>query len=138
LALAGGYAWAARPDTYRDAVVESLNQRHVVYAALEVREICLPDPQCIIGDGARTYAAVVVHGRGASYGLIACYDRRGDCYLDIASLGIWRAPLRDLRGVRFLPKSLARLLERAAAWLRGSAGRVYSTPAGQPPRLRGP
>jgi hypothetical protein len=80
----------------------------------------------MVGDGARTYASVVVHGGGASYGLITCYDRRGDCYFDIASLGIWRAPLRDLRGVRLLPKPLARLFERAVAWLRGWTGREHS------------
>ena len=58
-----------RPDTYRDAVREALDQRHIAYTGLEVREICLPDPHCIIiGDGTHTYAAVVVHGNIASAG----------------------------------------------------------------------
>jgi hypothetical protein len=119
VALAGVYARAVRPNTYHDAVSEALDQRHVAYTGLEVREICLPDPHCIIGDGTRTFAAVVVRGGVASSGQITCYDRRGDCYLDLAALGIHRASLRDLRGVRWMPKPVARIWERGAAWLRG-------------------
>jgi hypothetical protein len=91
-----------------------------VYSGLEVREVCLPDPQCIVGDGARTYAAVVVHGDGTSRGLITCHDRGGDCYLDIASLRIWRAPLRDLRGVRFAPRQVVREIAQFVGWLRAA------------------
>jgi len=59
VALAGMYAWAVRPERYGDAVSEALAQRHIAYTGLEVREICLPDPHCIInGDGTRTYAAI--------------------------------------------------------------------------------
>src|SRR4051812_16609622 len=119
LALSIGVQWAERPESYHDAVKEALDQRHFAYTGLEVREICLPDPQCFIGDGTRTFAAVVVHGGATNNGQITCYDRHGDCYLDLAALGIHRAPLNDLRGVRLLPKPLARVWERGAAWMRG-------------------
>jgi hypothetical protein len=119
LALTGVYAWAERPDSYRDAVREALDRRNIAYTALEMRTICLPDPACIIGDGTRTFVAVMVHGSAASAGQITCYDRRGDCYLDLPSLDIQHAPLRDLRGVRLLPKPLAYVWERGAAWMRG-------------------
>jgi hypothetical protein len=117
LALTGVYVWTVRPDTYHDAVREALDRRHVAYTGLEVRAICLPDPDCIIGDGTRTFAAVVVHGNTASSGQITCYDRRGDCYLDLPSLGIQRAPLRDLRGVRWMPKQVVREVARMVGWL---------------------
>ena len=126
LALAGGYAWAVRPDTYHAAVREALEQRHVAYIGLEVREICLPDPDCIISDGTRTFATVVVHGSTASSGQITCYDRRGDCYLDLAALGIQRAPLRDLRGVRWMPKQVVREIARIVGWLRAVVRREQS------------
>jgi len=119
LAVAGAFAWASRPYTYRDAVSEALDRRRVAYTGLEVLEICLPDPHCLIGDGTRTFAAVVVYGGTTSHGQITCYDRRGDCYLDLPAWDIQRIPLRDLRGVRLLPRTLARLWERSAAWLRG-------------------
>jgi hypothetical protein len=120
LALTGAYAWEVRPDTYQDAVRQVLEQQHIAYTELEVRGICLPDPKCIINsNGTRTYATVAVRGSVVSSGHITCYDRRGDCYLDLPSLGIQRAPLRDLRGVRLLPKPLAQVWERGAAWVRG-------------------
>ena len=123
LGLAGGYAWAARPETYRDAVVEALDQRHVAYSGLEVREVCLPDPQCIVGDGTPTYAAVLVRGGSASYGLITCYDRHSDCYLDLVALGIHRVPLRDLRGIRFAPRQVVREIAQIVGWLRAAVRR---------------
>jgi hypothetical protein len=119
LALGVGVQSELRPESYRDAVREALDRRHISYTGLDVREICLPDPSCVIRDGTRTFAAVVVHHGTASSGLITCYDRRGDCYLDLPSQGIWRVPLNDLRGVRVLPKPLARMWEFGAAWLRG-------------------
>jgi hypothetical protein len=122
--LTGGYAWALRPDTYHDAVRVALDQRQIAYTGLEVREICLPDPGCIIGDGTRTFVAVVLHGSAASAGQITCYDRRGDCYVDLPSLDIHRAPLRDLRGVRWMPKQVVREIARIAGWLRAAIRRV--------------
>jgi hypothetical protein len=119
LTLGIGVQWAARPESYHDAVREALDQRHIAYTGLEVREICLPDPSCVIRDGTRTFAAVMIHSGTASTGQISCYDRRGDCYLDLLELGIRRAPLNDLRGVRMLPKPLARVWEFGAVWLRG-------------------
>jgi hypothetical protein len=62
---------------------------------------------------------VIVHRDAASYGQITCYDRRGGCYLDLEALGVRRAPLRDLRGIRLLPKPLARAAEQIVARLRG-------------------
>jgi hypothetical protein len=117
LALTGVYVWTVRPGTYHDAVREALDRRHVAYTGLEVRVICLPDPDCIISDGTRTFAAVVVHGTGASAGQVTCYDRRGDCYLDLPPLNIQRAPLRDLRGVRWMPKQVVREVARMVGWL---------------------
>jgi hypothetical protein len=124
VALIGVYAWAVRPDSYQDAVIEALDQRHTAYTGLEVREICLPDPHCIIGDGTRTFAAVVVHGNTTSSGQITCYDQRVDCYLDLSSLGIQRAPLRDLRGVRWMPKQVVREVARFVGWLRAMVRRA--------------
>jgi hypothetical protein len=120
VALAGIYAWAVRPESYRDAVREALDRRQIAYTGLEIREICLPDPSCLIGDGTHTYAAVVVRGGGASSGLVTCYDRRGDCYLDVRSLGIHRAPLRDLRGTRWVPKRVVYEVARIVGWLRAA------------------
>jgi hypothetical protein len=59
-----------------------------------------------------------------SYGRVTCYDQRGDCYLDLATLGIVREPLHDLRGVRFLPKPLTRVAERILANMRATVRRV--------------
>ena len=124
VAFAGGYAWMVRPESYRDAVREVLDQHQIAYTGLEVREICLPDPHCIInGDGMHTFAAVVVHGSIASSGQITCYDRRGDCYLDLPSQGIHRAPLRDLRGVRWMPRQVVREIARIVGWLRAAVRR---------------
>jgi len=117
-ALAGGLQWSERPATYRDAVVELLDQRRIAHAGVEVREVCRPDPRCIVGDSRRTFATVVVYRAAASYGQITCYDRRGDCYLDLMALDIIHVPLRDLRGMRRLPKPLALLAEEIAARLR--------------------
>jgi hypothetical protein len=64
---AGGYAWATRPATYHDAILEVLDQQHIAYTGLDVREICLPDPHCIIGDGTRTFSTVVI-GRVTVHG----------------------------------------------------------------------
>jgi hypothetical protein len=117
LALTGVYARGVRPYTYDDAVREALDRRHIAYTALDIRAICLPDPDCIIGDGTRTFVAVVVHGSAARAGQITCCDRRGDCYLDLPSLDIQRAPLRDLRGVRWMPKQVVREVARIVGWL---------------------
>jgi hypothetical protein len=112
VALAGAYQLTTRPATYREAVIEALKGRQVAYLDVEVHEVCLPDPTCVITDPTRTFATVVVRRDRASYGRITCYDRSGDCYLDLAPMGIWRAPLRDLRGVRLLPKPLVRVTEQ--------------------------
>ncbi len=112
--LIGGLQWRPRPATYRAAVLELLAQREVAYATVQVREDCWPAQQCYVTEATTTAATVLVwrdHARAASYGQISCYDRRGDCYLDLAALGIARAPLRDLRGVRLLPKPLAEVVE---------------------------
>ena len=124
VALAGAYHWTPGPATYREAVIEALEGRQVAYTDVEVHEVCLPDPNCVITDPMRTFGTVVVRRDSASYGRISCDDRRGDCYLDLASLGIWRAPLRDLRGVRLLPKPLARVAEQIVARMRATIRRV--------------
>jgi hypothetical protein len=124
VALAGMYQWTTRPANYREAVVEALEGRQVADPDVEVHAICLPDPNCVISDPTRTFATVVVRHERASYGRITCYDRCGDCYLDLASMGIWRAPLRDLRGVRILPKPLARVTEQIVARMRATIRRV--------------
>jgi hypothetical protein len=54
----------------------------------------------------------VVHGGAARRSQLTCYDRRGDCYLDLPALGIQRMPLRDLRGVRWMPKLVVREIAR--------------------------
>jgi hypothetical protein len=118
VALAGGYQWAASPTTYREAAQEVLAQRQIAYIDLDVREICVPDPSCIIRDSTRTYHAVMVYRDTVSYGRVTCYDQGGDCYLDLATFGIVRAPLRDLRGVRMLPKPLVRVAQHILAHMR--------------------
>jgi hypothetical protein len=126
LALAGMYQWTRRPATYREALIEALEERQVAYTDAEVREVCLPDPNCVITDPTRTFAMVVVRRDRASYGRITCYDQCGDCYLDLAPMRIWRAPLRDLRGVRLLPKPLARAAEQIVARMRATIRRIQS------------
>jgi hypothetical protein len=122
--LAGGYQVAVSPATYRQAVIEVLAQRQIAYIDLDVREICIPDPSCIIRDSTRTYHAVKVYSDTVCSGRVTCYDQRGDCYLDLASLGIVRAPLRDLRGVRLLPKPLVQVAEHILAHIRAMLRRV--------------
>jgi hypothetical protein len=119
--LIGGQQWTTRPATYRAAVLELLTQREVTYATVQVREDCWPAQSCYVTEATTTVATVRVwrdHASYASYGQIRCYDRRGDCYLDVAALDIVRAPLRDLRGVRLLPKPLARVVEDMMTWVR--------------------
>ena len=125
----GVYAWVARPATYRDAVGEMLDRCQIAYTGLDVREICLPDPHCIISDCTRTFSTVVIalvktQGSAATSGQLTCYDRRGDCYLDVAALGIQRAPLRDLRGVRWLPRQVVQEIARITGWLRAAVERA--------------
>jgi hypothetical protein len=122
--LAAGYQVAASPATYDQAVTEVLVQRQIAYIDLDVREICVPDPTCIIRDSTRTYHAVIVYHDTVSHGRVTCYDQRGDCYLDLATLGIVREPLRDLRGVRVLPKPLVRVAEHILAHMRALGRRV--------------
>ena len=124
VSLAAGYQWAASPATYRAAVSEVLAQRQVSYTDLDIHEICLPDPSCIVRDSTRTYQAVTVYRDTVSYGQITCYDQGSDCYLDLATLGIVRVPLHDLRGVRMLPKPLVRVAEHILAHLRAIVERV--------------
>ena len=124
VALVGAYQWTTRPATYREAVIEALEGGQVAYPDVEVHEVCLPDPNCIITDPTHTFAMVLVRRDRASYGRITCYDRRGDCYLDLAPMGIWRAPLRDLRGVRRLPKPLVRVTEQIVARMQATIRRV--------------
>jgi hypothetical protein len=129
--LATAYEVAASPATYRQAVSEVLAQRQVAYTDLDVHEICLPDPHCFIGDSTRTFSTVVigrvtVYGAEVYHGQLTCYDRRGDCYLDLPALGIVREPLRDLRGVRVLPKPLVRLTEHILAHIRALVRRAQS------------
>ncbi|HJZ45762.1 MAG TPA: hypothetical protein VKE41_01310 [Roseiflexaceae bacterium] len=132
VALAGGYEWATRPATYHEAVLEALDGRHVAYTGVDVREVCLPDPSCTISDGTRTFATVVVHRDIASYGQITCYDRRGDCYLDLVALEVRRAPLCDLRGVRFAPRQVIYEIARIVGWLRAAAQRYQSSIVSEP------
>ena len=122
--LAVGYEFATRSATYGEAVTEVLAERQIAYTDLDVREICLPDPSCIIRDGTRTYHAVMVYHDTVSYGRVTCYDQRGDCYLDLVALGIVRAPLHDLRGVRVLPKPLMHVTYYILAYIRALARRV--------------
>jgi hypothetical protein len=124
VSLAAGYGLAARPATYRQAVAELLAQHQVIYTELDVRESCLPDPDCVLRYGTRTYLAVTVYRDTVSYGRITCSEQRGDCYLDLATLGIVREPLRDLRGVRMLPKQLMRVAEHLLAHVRALGRRV--------------
>ena len=126
LALGVAVQLAERPESYRDAVREALDQRQIIYTDLEVREVCLPDPHCIIGDGTRTFVTVLVQGGAVSAGQLTCYDRRGDCYLDLAGLGIRRAPLRDLRSVGWMPKQVVREVARIVGLLRGTVRRDQS------------
>jgi hypothetical protein len=119
--LVGGVQWTTRPATYRAAVLELLEERAVAYTAVQVREDCWPAQQCFVTAATHTVATVLVwrdHARAASYGQIRCYDRRGECCLDLAALGLVRARLRDQRGVRLLPKPLARVVEDILTWVR--------------------
>ena len=122
--LAAGYQWALSPATYRQAVIEILAQHQVAYTDLDVREICLPDPGCIIRDSTRTYLTVRVYRDTVNYGRLTCYDQRGDCYFDLVALDIVRMPLRDLRGVRLLPKPLVQVVEHILAHMRALARRI--------------
>jgi len=126
--IAAGYQLATRPATYREAVAEGLAQHEIVYTRLEIYEICLPDPSCILGDSSRTYQAVTVYRDTVSPGRVTCYDQRGDCYLDLVTLGIVRVPLHDLRGVRMLPKPLMRVAEHILAHVRALAPRATVSP----------
>ncbi len=119
IAIAGGLGWTMRPATYRDAVVAELNQLRIAHAEVELRAICVPDPACIITTSTKAFAVIVIHRDRASYGRVTCYDRGGDCYLDLLNLGIRNVALRDVRGVRVLPKRLAQLAEHIAARVRG-------------------
>jgi len=63
-----------------------------------------------------------VHGGDAGSGLIVCYDRRGDCYVDLPALNIWRAPLRALRAMYRLPRQVEQaFFARVVWWLRRAA-----------------
>jgi hypothetical protein len=113
----GGYQWKTCPATYREAVIEVLAHREITYTDLDIREQCVSHPHyrssCI-----RTYHAVRVYRDTLSSGWVTCHEQRGDCYLDLATLGIVREPLRDLRGVRMLPKPLVRVAEYILAHMR--------------------
>jgi hypothetical protein len=119
----GGYQRITRPATYREAVIEVLAQREITYTDLDIREHCLSHPH-YLSSCIRTYHAVIVYRDTLSSGRATCYDQHGDCYLDLATLGIVRAPLRDLRGVRMLPKLLVRVAEHILVHMRALARRI--------------
>src|SRR5262245_7702640 len=121
--VAAGYQVAASPATYREAVAEVLAQRQVAYAQLEIHEISPPDSNWIMRGSSLTYHAVMVYRDSVSYGRVTCYDEGSDCYLDLATLGIVRVPLLDLR-VRLLPKPLVRVAEHILAHVRAIIQRV--------------
>jgi len=105
-------------------VTEMLAQRQIAYTGLEIREICLPDPSCIVRDSTRTHLAVVVYRDTVSYDRATCYDQRGDCYLDLPTFEILSAQLRALRGQRLLPKPLVQAAEHILAYMRALVRRV--------------
>jgi hypothetical protein len=43
--------------------------------------------------------------------------------VELGALSIQRAPLRDLRGVRWMPKQVVREIARIAGWLRAAIQR---------------
>ena len=126
--LMGGYQWAIRPATYREAVIEVRAQRQIISTDLDVREHCVSHPH-YLSSCVRTYHAVLVYRDRRSYGRVSCYDQRGDCYLDLANLGIVRAPLCDLRGVRMLLQPLVRVAEHILAHIRALSGRIQRSAA---------
>lgn len=67
---------------------------------------------------------MIVYRDTVGYGRVTCYDQRGDCYLNLATLGIVRAPLRDMRGMRMLPKPLVRVTDYILAHLPALGRRV--------------
>jgi hypothetical protein len=73
LALGVAIQLAERPRSYRDAVSEALDQRQIAYTGLEVREICLPDPGCIIGDGTRAVPPALVKSPATTGAAIATW-----------------------------------------------------------------
>ena len=97
-----------------------LAQRQVAYTDLDVHEICLPDPSCVVRDSTQTYHAVMVYCDIVSYGQVTCYDQRG-LTQELMNARVWPAALEDARtnerhGFADLARLCAFLREQIVAW----------------------
>jgi hypothetical protein len=117
MTIAAVVGWAARPLTYREAVSMVLDQLHIAHTEVAVRAICQPDPACIVTTNTQTFIVSVMNDDQERDGRVACYDGGGDCYLYLRDLGVERVPLRDVLGVRLLPRWLGQRAEDLTAWM---------------------
>jgi hypothetical protein len=108
--------------TYREAVMQVLDQHAVPYADIRVSDSCPPMPQCReVGTGVdSTYTAEVVVDKAqpTTYGWIVCRHRRTDCVLTLAGLGLHSIPLAPLAQQQLWPEALKRPILAMEAWLR--------------------
>jgi len=112
---------AMPPRTYREAVMQMLDQHAVRYADIQVSDSCPPMPQCreVGSDVDSTYTAeVVVDKAHPRYGWIACRHRRTDCVLTLAALALHGIPLPPLAEEQRWPEALKWPLQALEAWLR--------------------
>jgi hypothetical protein len=110
---------AMPPRTYREAVMQVLDQHAVPYADIQVSDWCPPMPQCweVGSDVDSTYTAeVLVDKAQPRFGRIACRHRRTNCVLTLAALhGV---PLPPLAEEQLWPEAFKRPIQVMEAWLR--------------------
>ncbi len=89
---------AARPRTYEAAVMQVLDQRHIVYRAVQVHDACPPAAQWWGASraDASVHARVIVHAMQTTVGSIEYRHSERHCRLTLAAFELYAMPIPTL------------------------------------------
>ena len=123
--LIGAYRVTVQPHTYREAVMQVLDQRDIPFADVQVSDSCPPSAQCWGQRYGSWYnadphyiAEIIVAGVQPGYGQIVCQHPQHGCVLTLADLTLHHVPLRPLAQDLPCPEALKRPMQAMDAWLR--------------------
>ena len=111
-----------RPRTYREAVIQILDQRDIPYAGVQVTNACKLDPRdCAFLSAYTLYVEVMLER--PMYGQVVCkhwVDQHSgtDCELSLAALELHNIPLPPLAHDPMWLSTFRRQLHRIDPWLR--------------------
>jgi len=119
--LFGASRLAPPPRSYREAVMQVLDQQDIPYTDVQISDWCPPMPQCwqVESDVDTTYTAqVVVDGAQLNYGRMVCQHRQTDCALTIVAFALHGVRLPPLAQDQPWLEALKRPMHTLEAWLR--------------------